>query len=98
MSQEISSSPHPQQKFIDKILHKIELNEPFFSFEFFPPRTPEGLNNLYGRFKRMNELGPVCFFFIFNIKLIHPLFHLKSFLWILHGVQVDKEQIKIILH
>lgn len=66
MSQPSNLPTHPQEKFIDKINKQIELNEPFFSFEFFPPRTPEGLNNLYARFKRMNELGPVCLIYLFH--------------------------------
>lgn len=52
---------HEDEKFIDKIQRKIEENQPFFSFEYFPPRTADGLNNLYERIKRMNDLGSVCF-------------------------------------
>lgn len=29
-----------------------------FSFEYFPPKTAQGLRNLYGRIERMRELGP----------------------------------------
>lgn len=57
ISPPITLSQH--EKFIDKINEKIEHKEPFFSFEYFPPRTQEGLSNLYARFKRMGELGPL---------------------------------------
>lgn len=30
----------------------------WWSFEYFPPRTPQGLANLYDRCQRMSELGP----------------------------------------
>ncbi|KAI9834308.1 MAG: hypothetical protein M1826_004234 [Phylliscum demangeonii] len=29
-----------------------------FSFEFFPPKTPQGVQNLYERIHRMHDLGP----------------------------------------
>lgn len=31
--------------------------EPFFSFEYFPPRTDEGVANLYKRLERMKKKG-----------------------------------------
>lgn len=34
---------------IDKINHRIETGEKFFSLEFFPPRTKEGAVNLLAR-------------------------------------------------
>ncbi|CAO1616975.1 unnamed protein product [Jaminaea pallidilutea] len=30
----------------------------WWSFEYFPPRTPQGLANLYDRVQRMSDLGP----------------------------------------
>lgn len=33
-------------KIIDKIQHAMEVNEPFYSFEFFPPKTAAGVENL----------------------------------------------------
>ncbi|KAE8224507.1 hypothetical protein CF319_g2613 [Tilletia indica] len=33
-------------------------NRIWWSFEFFPPRTAQGLNNLYDRIERMSDLGP----------------------------------------
>lgn len=48
-----------QPKFIDKIKAKIQYKQPFFSFEYFPPKTTDGLTNLYMRLDRMGTLGPV---------------------------------------
>lgn len=45
-------------KIIDKISPKIEKNEPFFSFEYFPPKTHVGIHNLYDRLDRMALLKP----------------------------------------
>ncbi|KAG7854874.1 hypothetical protein KL939_004623 [Ogataea angusta] len=45
-----------------KISEKIKTlgpNDPFFSFEFFPPKTENGLRNLYARLTRMSLLGPL---------------------------------------
>lgn len=33
-------------------------NKPTFSFEFFPPKTEQGVQNLYDRMDRMHGLGP----------------------------------------
>jgi len=35
-----------------------ESNKPTFSFEFFPPKTVQGVQNLYDRMDRMHDLGP----------------------------------------
>lgn len=45
-------------KIIDKINDKLKRKVPFYSFEFFPPKTEAGLNNLYARLDRMSELDP----------------------------------------
>ena len=49
-------------KIIDKI-RKLEQNElgsqPFFSFEYFPPKTEAGLENLYLRIDRMTLMQPL---------------------------------------
>ena len=45
-------------RIIDRINEHIAAGEPFFSFEYFPPKTDAGLNNLYGRMDRMIDLGP----------------------------------------
>ncbi len=56
----LSSSQQPQTgKFIEKIWAAQKSGKPFFSFEYFPPKTDEGLSNLYLRFDRMGALGPV---------------------------------------
>jgi methylenetetrahydrofolate reductase (NADPH) len=34
-------------------------NQPFFSFEYFPPKTDDGVHNLYARFDRMARLDPM---------------------------------------
>lgn len=35
-----------------------ENQKPTFSFEFFPPKTAQGVQNLYDRMDRMHDLGP----------------------------------------
>lgn len=45
-------------KIIDKINACIQRNETFFSFEYFPPRTEEGVENLFERLERMAAYGP----------------------------------------
>jgi methylenetetrahydrofolate reductase (NADPH) len=45
-------------KIIDKIL-QAQASEPFFSFEFFPPKTDSGVENLYLRMDRMTSLQPI---------------------------------------
>ncbi|KAL7321013.1 methylenetetrahydrofolate reductase (NAD(P)H) met13 [Mucor circinelloides] len=45
-------------KVIDKI-HKAEQEgRPFWSFEYFPPKTSQGVQNLYDRMERMQRYGP----------------------------------------
>lgn len=34
-------------------------NTPYFSFEFFPPKTSAGVENLYGRMERMTSMTPI---------------------------------------
>ena len=45
-----------------KITHKIARakreGRVWWSFEYFPPRTPQGMQNLYDRIERMSQLGP----------------------------------------
>lgn len=47
-------------KIIEKI-RKLEKSDagPYFSFEFFPPKTDAGLENLYLRIERMTSLQPL---------------------------------------
>ena len=48
-----------------KIIEKIKKygeekpNSPYFSFEYFPPKTEAGVENLYLRMERMTSLQPV---------------------------------------
>ncbi len=45
-------------KIIDKINHAIQSKKTFFSFEYFTPKTKEGVLNLYNRVERMAALEP----------------------------------------
>ncbi|EIE19820.1 methylenetetrahydrofolate reduct [Coccomyxa subellipsoidea C-169] len=45
-------------KIVDKMNESIKAGKTFFSFEFFPPRTDEGVENLYSRQHRMAAYGP----------------------------------------
>ena len=46
-------------KIIEKILKQQTDSQPYFSFEFFPPKTQEGVENLYLRMDRMTSLQPI---------------------------------------
>ncbi|KAJ1735400.1 methylenetetrahydrofolate reductase (NAD(P)H) met13 [Coemansia biformis] len=46
-------------KVIDKINKALEDDRCFWSFEFFPPKTQQGVMNLYDRIERMCKLGPL---------------------------------------
>ena len=41
-----------------KLSISYENAKPTFSFEFFPPKTAQGVQNLYDRMDRMHDLGP----------------------------------------
>ncbi|KAK7205102.1 methylenetetrahydrofolate reductase 2 [Myxozyma melibiosi] len=43
---------------VEKIA-SLGADEPFFSFEFFPPKTDSGLQNLIARIRRMAQLNPL---------------------------------------
>ena len=45
-------------KIVDKLREYERTSTPFFSLEFFPPKTAAGLHNLYGRLDRMAALEP----------------------------------------
>lgn len=45
-------------KIIDKINKAKEEGRPTWSFEYFPPKTAQGIANLYDRIERMYSLGP----------------------------------------
>lgn len=42
----------------DKLAEAERSGKPVFSFEFFPPKTAQGVQNLYDRMDRMHDLGP----------------------------------------
>lgn len=42
----------------DKLAEAERTQQPVFSFEFFPPKTAQGVQNLYERMDRMHDLGP----------------------------------------
>jgi len=42
----------------DKLAEAEARKKPMFSFEFFPPKTAQGVQNLYDRMDRMHDLGP----------------------------------------
>lgn len=44
---------------VEKIRSKEEKGEPFFSLEFFPPRTRDAAINLFAQFDRMRVGGPL---------------------------------------
>lgn len=46
-------------KVIDKLNKMVEAKETCFSFEYFPPKTADGVQNLYERLQRMVLLDPV---------------------------------------
>ncbi|KAG8631628.1 hypothetical protein KVT40_000768 [Elsinoe batatas] len=41
-----------------KLRQSAEEQRPTFSFEFFPPKTAQGVQNLYDRMDRMHDFGP----------------------------------------
>lgn len=41
-----------------KLEESRKANKPTFSFEFFPPKTAQGVQNLYDRIDRMHDFGP----------------------------------------
>ncbi len=43
---------------IKKITDIFRKKEKTFSFEYFPPKTPKGIENLYGTVEELNKLGP----------------------------------------
>ena len=46
-------------KILEKINNRISRKAPFFSLEFFPPRTPAGASNLIARFNRIRNGQPL---------------------------------------
>lgn len=46
-------------KIIEKINEKLKSSEQWFSFEYFPPKTEGGIENLLERIERMSQLNPL---------------------------------------
>ena len=44
---------------LDRIKKRIEDKEPFFSLEFFPPKTPNGAVNLIAKIDRLSRGSPL---------------------------------------
>ncbi|CAI5443650.1 unnamed protein product [Caenorhabditis angaria] len=60
---EVETSPWPirnqYEALHEKVNRRIADGTPFFSLEFFPPRTANGVANFFTRLDRFNEGGPV---------------------------------------
>ncbi|KDN41872.1 putative MET13-putative methylene tetrahydrofolate reductase [Tilletiaria anomala UBC 951] len=54
----MTSTPHANWRITDKIAKAERDGSIWWSFEYFPPRTSQGLTNLYDRIERMGQLGP----------------------------------------
>lgn len=46
-------------KIIDRINNSIQNEKVFHSFEYFPPKTDMGVENLYQRIERMSQTNPL---------------------------------------
>jgi hypothetical protein len=57
---QLSPQPHLKgQPIIQKIKKLQAEGKVFYSFEYFPPKTREGVENLYERLDRMSSLEPL---------------------------------------
>ena len=75
-------------KIIDKITALQASKTPFFSFEFFPPRSAAGVENLYKRVDRMATLNPLFVSVTWNAASSDATIELASKLQHLAGVDV----------
>eukprot|EP01125_Pyxidicula_operculata_P022265 TRINITY_DN8_c0_g1_i1.p1 TRINITY_DN8_c0_g1~~TRINITY_DN8_c0_g1_i1.p1 ORF type:complete len:595 (-),score=162.46 TRINITY_DN8_c0_g1_i1:88-1872(-) len=50
---------YQSSKIIDLINEKEKKDEVYFSFEYFPPKTDQGIQNLYARLDRMAQYKPM---------------------------------------
>jgi hypothetical protein len=73
-----------RDKISDKIAQSVAAKKPFFSFEYFVPKTPEGILNLYGRIQRMGEKSVLQFFFFFFSFLAVLFRRARSFVYRRH--------------
>lgn len=73
------ATPYPREftshaadvKIIDLILAKEGAEETYVAFEYFPPRTQTGVDNLYDRFGKMAKQGtPLCINMVWNSATI----------------------------
>jgi methylenetetrahydrofolate reductase (NADPH) len=48
-----------QDHLINRIHKAVEEKRPFYSFEYFPPKTNEGVSNLFNRMERMSQFEPL---------------------------------------
>jgi methylenetetrahydrofolate reductase (NADPH) len=46
-------------KLVDLVAESVKAGKPFCSFEYFPPRTDDGVKNLYDRIQRMAQQKPL---------------------------------------
>jgi hypothetical protein len=46
------------KKIADIYAEKMKIGDPVFSFEVFPPKTSEGIENLFGTIEELAELEP----------------------------------------
>ena len=53
------NSSKPTQTIIQKMKKLISEHKLFYSFEYFPPKTREGVSNLFDRLDRMSLLEPL---------------------------------------
>lgn len=47
-------------KKVTDLIESLRDGEVYFTFEYFPPKTIDGLSNLYARIQRMANLKPSC--------------------------------------
>ena len=53
-------------------------DQPTFSFELFPPKTPEGMDKLKVQVERLNAVGPRVFLLHLWGRRLHPGAHLRD--------------------
>lgn len=82
--------PAPLTPVTNKIAKAKAEGRVWWSFEYFPPRTPQGMQNLYDRIERMGKLGPEFVDITWNaggrtsdmttqlVKTVHAYFGLET--------------------
>ena len=51
----VPSTPRQNWRIVDKLAKAEKENKIAWSFEYFPPRTAQGLTNLYDRIERIRR-------------------------------------------